>query len=246
MILYFSATGNSKHVAERIAAATNDKAISIETNPVVSLAADEPLGIVTPTFDWTLPLNVKEFLTGLQCPTCSYLFYVGTFGTTTGGAAARANSIMKKKGRPFDAMFDIRMPDNWTPVFDLSDPEKVAEINRKADLEIEELIEQIKGRVTGVHMDFRLPLLGAVIGEKVYENKRRTKNLTATDTCIGCGLCAKKCPIRAIEMKEKHPVWVKEQCLMCLRCLHHCPKYAIQYGPNTSKHGQYRNPHVKV
>jgi Fe-S-cluster-containing hydrogenase component 2 len=108
------------------------------------------------------------------------------------------------------------------------------------------LIEQIKGRVTGVHMDFRLPLLGAVIGEKVYENKRRTKNLTATDTCIGCGLCAKKCPIRAIEMKEKHPVWVKEQCLMCLRCLHHCPKYAIQYGPNTSKHGQYRNPHVKV
>ena len=26
---------------------------------------------------------------------------------------------------------------------------------------------------------------------------------------------------------------------MCLACLHHCPKFAIQYGKNTKKHGQY-------
>ena len=39
MILYFSATGNSKYVAERIAADTNDHAVSIETNPRVALAA---------------------------------------------------------------------------------------------------------------------------------------------------------------------------------------------------------------
>lgn len=30
MILYFSATGNSEHVARRIAAATDDKVMSIE------------------------------------------------------------------------------------------------------------------------------------------------------------------------------------------------------------------------
>lgn len=30
MILYFSATGNSEHVARRIAAATDDKVVSIE------------------------------------------------------------------------------------------------------------------------------------------------------------------------------------------------------------------------
>ncbi len=35
MILYFSATGNSKYVAERIAEATGDRALSIETNPLV-------------------------------------------------------------------------------------------------------------------------------------------------------------------------------------------------------------------
>ena len=26
---------------------------------------------------------------------------------------------------------------------------------------------------------------------------------------------------------------------MCLSCLHHCPKFAIQYGSRTQKHGQY-------
>ena len=246
MILYFSATGNCKYVAERIATATNDKAVSIETNPTVSLSADEPLGIVTPTYYWTLPINVMEFLAALPCPTSSYLYYVGTFGTSTGGASAEANSIMKKKGHPFDALFDIRMPDTWTPEFDLSDPAKVEETNRKADQEIDELIEQIKQRVRGTHMDFHLPKIAGLIGGRSYEKKRRTKYLTVSDACIGCGLCAKKCPTQAIEMKQQKPVWVIEKCLMCLRCLHHCPKFAIQYGKNTAKHGQYRNPHVTV
>ena len=35
MILYFSATGNSKYVAERIAANTNDHAVSIEKSLII-------------------------------------------------------------------------------------------------------------------------------------------------------------------------------------------------------------------
>ena len=55
-----------------------------------------------------------------------------------------------------------------------------------------------------------------------------------------------KCPVNAIEMKNKRPVWVKEKCVMCLGCLHRCPKFAIEYGKNTTKHGQYTHPNVKV
>ena len=51
---------------------------------------------------------------------------------------------------------------------------------------------------------------------------------------------------QAIEIRDKKPVWVKQKCTACLGCLHRCPKFAIQYGKNTVKHGQYTNPNVKV
>ena len=48
-------------------------------------------------------------------------------------------------------------------------------------------------------------------------------------------------------MKDKKPMWVKEQCALCLGCLHRCPKFAIQYGNGkTKQHGQYKNPHTSV
>lgn len=31
-------------------------------------------------------------------------------------------------------------------------------------------------------------------------------------------------------MQDKHPVWIKEKCPMCLGCPHRCSKFAIQYG----------------
>lgn len=55
-----------------------------------------------------------------------------------------------------------------------------------------------------------------------------------------------KCPVKAIEMKNKKPVWVADKCVMCLGCLHRCPVFAINYGNKTQKHGQYINPNVKV
>jgi hydrogenase-4 component H len=49
--------------------------------------------------------------------------------------------------------------------------------------------------------------------------------------CIGCGLCCKECPSRAIEMVnvdgKKRPQFRFDKCIFCYQCAETCPKKAI-------------------
>ena len=127
-------------------------------------------------------------------------------------------------------------------------PEKVEKYTKKTETEIDGIICGIKERRTNKHMARRTPaILTELIAQPFYDKKvRLTSNFCVEDCCIGCGLCAKKCPVQAIRMQNAKPVWVKEKCVMCLGCLHRCPRFAIQYGSRTKNHGQYTNPNVKV
>ena len=245
MILYFSATGNCKYVAARLAEAQKMLSIVDCIRQNRFAFEDETIGVISPTYDWGLPSIVKEFLEQASFRT-NYLYFAATYGTTPGATGAMANEAIK--GRDIDAYYSVRMPDTWTPIFDLSSPEKVEKYTKHTESEIDRMIRGVRERRANRHMCPRTPaVITKLIAEPIYNNSvRRTANLHVEDRCIGCGLCAKKCPVQAIELREKKPTWVKEHCVMCLGCLHRCPKFAIQYGSRTKNHGQYTNPNVKV
>ena len=247
MLFYFSATGNTKHVVDRIKL-KDETIISIEEATKSSThqfqLRESRLDIITPTYDFVLPSIVEEFLQKLDIhfDNKPYTFYVGTYGTTTGAASAITDAIMKPKGLGLDAKFDIRMPDTWTVLFDLSDKKKVAVTITKAEAETDELKKHLSAKAMVKHMGPTAPRCAGAIGKLIYDNKvRKTKKLSVSETCSGCALCAKKCPVQAIEMRSKRPVWVKRKCAMCLGCLHRCPNYSIYYGNGkaTNAHGQY-------
>ena len=136
------------------------------------------------------------------------------------------------------------MPDTWTPMFDLSNKQKVAKINAAADIQIDECADMVSKRVAGNHVRREIPMLASKIYYRLGAPacQDTSKFTVDVDTCVGCGLCARQCPADAIQMHGGLPTWTKAQCAACLRCLHSCPVFAIQRGPKTRAHGQYLHP----
>ncbi len=60
----------------------------------------------------------------------------------------------------------------------------------------------------------------------------RGQMLFDTKLCVGCGLCSRDCPARAIEMvtvnQKKHPQFNLGKCIFCYNCADGCPKKAIK------------------
>ena len=61
------------------------------------------------------------------------------------------------------------------------------------------------------------------IGKAALEHKPTLKKRL----CVGCGECARMCPAKAIEMKNKKPHINREKCIRCFCCQEFCPRAAM-------------------
>lgn len=254
MIFYFSATGNSLYVAKKIGKETNTMAISI--SEVIShkdfhftLAAEESVGFVFPTYFYGIPSIMKEFLSQLvlEGNPDPYLYLVLTCGTSTGNAGKMFEHLLNANGYKLSATHAVAMVDNYVLMFVMPDQEKAKHLLEAAEIKIDAVIEKIKSKELG---DFNLikgtvPSITSAFSYPLYQYGRKNKKFYVRDNCTHCGLCQKLCPSRAIHMENDIPVWKKNQCIHCLGCIHRCPVAAIEYGEGTIKRGRYVNPNVK-
>lgn len=178
MIFYFSATGNSKYVASRITKETNDKIISItdciqKDSYTHLIKQGEKVGVIAPTYFLGLPNIVSEFLDKLILESNSkpYIYYVSTYGTTTGQTGFFANQHFDKKGYSVNAYFSVKMPDTWTPIFNLTNKEKINSINEKAETKINEIIEIIKSKIIGDFMQNKVLKIAVKAYYPTYEKR---------------------------------------------------------------------------
>lgn len=248
MIFYFSATGNSRQVAKSLAARTDETLIDIvecitNNNYQFNVAPNERIGFVTPTYFWGLPCLVADFINALQIDGYNhqYTYIVTTFGSFCGGAPQHLKRLLRPKNINLEASFSIRMVDVWTPIFDLSDKAKNEQKTEAAQPKIAEVCDLVVNCQKGNFLKWPLPDFICRISYLFYNYSRKTSNFYVEEQCNGCGLCEKKCPLGAIAIKNGKPTWVKDKCAICLGCLHRCPKFAIQYGHFTKKHGQFVN-----
>ena len=65
--------------------------------------------------------------------------------------------------------------------------------------------------------------------DKGFDPATKTGARTVCDvSCIGCGLCVKKCPADAIHVVEFRAVIDYDRCLSCGACGDVCPRHAIR------------------
>ena len=247
MVFYFTGTGNSYQAARAVCAAGEpllDMAECLRSGRFrFAPAPDEPVGFAFPVYYGGLPTVVADFVDRLLLERpASYCYAVPT---CAGSPAAAAEMLAKKlhaRGVKLHAAFPVTMPENYVLMFRVDDEETCADTLAAAAAQLAEIRKAVDGRAKlGMHVTVRDRLVTAGMYPS-YVHGRRTAKFFADDKCVGCGVCAKRCPVGAITMTDGRPQWTAPRCVQCMACLR-CN--AVQYGSRTKGKRRYVNPEFK-
>jgi len=237
MIFYFTGTGNSLYVAQKLAEKLGDTEIysMAENKPDGQIGGKaEKIGFVFPSYYGNLPRIVREFIGSLNICPDTYLFGVVTMGGLGQGSISALQKALSEKGLALKYGHGIHMPANYiinyNPMFFGRTAKSEKKIHKIAgDIKSEKIMLK-KNRITS---------------NDLYKNiEELDKAFFAESACSGCGVCVNICPVKNIRLTGNRPEWL-HHCEHCMACIHRCPKQAIQYGGKTKTRRRYYNVNVK-
>ncbi len=247
MIFYFSGTGNSLQAARALCGPGEeplDLALCLrEGRTSFALGEGEELGFVCPVYYAGLPSVVLDFVERLELQGApAWCYGVLTCASSPAGAAGMLEQALAARGVRLDAAYTVVMPENDSIHYTISPEEERDRILAEAETALGLVRECVKGRVK---LGLSIPPRGRLLTEQAYpyyEKDRETARFWIDEQCVGCGVCVRRCPARAMEMEGDRPRWVKDKCILCMACLR-CG--AVQYGETTVGKKRYVNPILK-
>ncbi len=242
MIIYYSATGNSKWIANQIAKGTSDTAKSLTTlarqgvTPE-SLVIKDKIGIVFPVYAWRAPKVVVDYIKRLNIPEGVYKYAIATCGGQAGKTMKYLN-----KDFPTDAAWSLLMPDNYIRMWDVNPKEEMLKKINASKEKLPKIIDAINNKQHIVDVEeggWIAPILSGIVNWGFVTFLNSAKGYRTDDTCTGCGVCTTQCIFNNIYLDENNrPVW-GDKCNQCGACIHNCPVACIQYKNKTQKRGRY-------
>lgn len=256
VVFYFSGTGNTWWVADRIIRqldASNINASAVSMDTLTPKKADwwiKTADLVLfgwPVYTSYLPQPVSRFIDAL--PVLEKPKHVHVFCTQmiySGDGAWTAHSRLKEKGLLVDTAEHFNMPSNMSmyhTFFGTPTEKAVKKILSTAETEVQRYVERLlEGRqgIKGRHGR----LLGSLqrVPFRPFQKSAARRMGVDTARCTGCGLCAKLCPVGNISLSQM-PVFM-DRCANCLRCYAFCPVSAVTYCGRLRDVDKYGKPYT--
>jgi len=259
VIRYFTGTGNTKRIADRIVTELITAGFTSDTRAITDsaqLPADADRYVFcSPVYALGLPRIVERYLAGLPGLTQARpAMLVVTAGNPqhTGWALRHGRELLDARGYCVSVSETIQMPDNWTPFLPAPAQDVVDHRLAAGDVLATQLARDfLAGNER--HRPFSLAAMGTIGSWLVYHGfhgpgiDRLWRLFKMNKKCTSCGLCQRICPLRAITMVDGKPTWSKT-CEQCCRCFNLCPERAIEQLDiigRGSKRGRYHEPGFK-
>lgn len=247
MIFYFSATGNSKYLAYGLGERLGDEVRDIAEDIRGDCRYDsERVILVSPVYFYGPPSILSNFIVKMEFDSVPDFYLVLNFGSTPGTAGDRFESEMKKRGFAFRSRFEVQMPENYIPMFDVPEEGEIERLLDASDAFMDEAAGMIRSGEGSIASDMTFSQrMISHVARPFYDHGRGTHKFYASSKCMKCGRCPNLCPIDVISFKDRSPSWDAKKCIRCLSCVHLCPYDAIEFGMSTRGKRRYSNPRIE-
>lgn len=210
MILYFSASGNSRFVAEFTAESLNDECVClndrIKNENYETIYSDVPFILVCPIFAWRIPKIVEKYLKEVHLRGNNKIYLFVTTCGSSGNAGEYAEKLFTSFGMKWMGWYTFYMPGSYVAFMENPDLKHAEEMNETAKNQIKTIIPLIRSEEE--LKPFRVTSAGKFMSFAAnpffYQFIIGRPGFYTTDQCVGCGKCSMVCPMNNIEMNEKN------------------------------------------
>lgn len=242
-IYFFSGTGNSLKVAEKIGNELSDcELVAIGKDTASEIPSGyERIGFVFPSYAGGPPALVAEFIRNMAMPTegTPYLFAVATYGGNARDIQALVAHMFSERGIPLDYSAKVMSYPNALPSYRLL----VRFMTRRGESGTRAVTADISGmkRTTAPAPKESAQQYYHDYMASIHDSDKKYR---VNENCVVCGICEKLCPAKNITMENKKPSF-HHSCESCLACLAFCPQSAINTGDKGQKGKRYTYPNIK-
>ena len=212
----------------------------IKSNQNGRFVSEEPWIFVAPTYCWRLPHVFEDFIRASSFDGSKEAYFIMTCGSDIGNAKKSLERLCLEKGFKYMGVAEIIMPENYIAMFSVPDKEESARIVSAAMRPLKRVVRQIQNgeEIENSKVTLIDRIKSGPVNPVFYKLFVKAKAFYPTEKCIGCGKCADLCPTNNIMISEGRPVW-EDKCTHCMACICRCPMEAIEYKEKSKGKRRY-------